>query len=225
MPNYTVPQRDRVALLTVNAQRDFTIKGSPLKTCRVDSAIVAMRRLVEGFRCHGAPLFHAVRLYRPDGSNVDNFRREAVEEGLRVLMPGTSGADLIDELQPETPVRLDPHRLLSGDMQPMGDREWAFYKSRWGAFHDTPLDGTLRGLGVNTLVVCGCNFDTTGRATIYEAGARDYRVVLVPDAMSGIDESAARELGRIGVYVMPAEACLLWLKGQNGGERGSCAAA
>lgn len=221
MPNYTAPQRTRVALLTVNAQRDFTIKGSPLKSCGVDSAVAGMRRLVEGFRDRGAPILHAVRLYRPDGSNVDIFRREAVEEGLRVLMPGTSGTELIDEVQPKPRVRLDPHRLLSGDAQPLAEREWAIYKSRWGAFHETTLDDRLRELEVTTLVLCGCNYDTSGRATVYEAAARDYRVVLVPDAMSGIDEHAAREMGRIGVYVMPAGTCLSWL----GGNSGSSAAA
>ena len=49
MPNYTAPDRRRVALLTVNAQRDFTIKGSPLKACGVEPAVSAMRRLVEVF--------------------------------------------------------------------------------------------------------------------------------------------------------------------------------
>ena len=211
MPDYTAPQRDRVALLTVNAQQDFTIQGSPLRSCGVGSAVASMRRLVEGFRDRGMPIFHAVRLYRPDGSNVDNFRREAVEEGLRVLMPGTSGAELIDEIQPKQRVRLDPHRLLTGDPQPVNGKEWAVYKPRWGAFHDTSLDALLRELEINTLVLCGCNYDTSGRATIYEAGARDYRVVLVPDAMTGIGEGAVGDMGRIGVYAMAAETCLDWL--------------
>ena len=68
MPDYTAPERGRAALLTVNAQRDFTLSGSTLKACGVDRALPAMRALVRGFRYQGAPVFHAVRLYRADGS-------------------------------------------------------------------------------------------------------------------------------------------------------------
>ena len=213
MPNYTVPQRGRVALLTVNAQRDFTIKGSPLKACGVEPAVSAMQRLVSGFRAAGAPIIHAVRLYRPDGSNVDIFRRQAVEEGLRVLMPGTSGVELIEAIRPQPDVRLDPQLLLSGQPQAIGDNEWALYKPRWGAFHGTGLDDHLKALGITTLVISGCNYNTSGRATLYEAGARDYRVILATDALTGAEEAAVSEMGRIGVYLMPAAHCLRWLDG------------
>ena len=211
MPDYTVPERGRVALLTVNAQRDFTDHESPLKACGASRALPAMQRLVQGFRQAGIPLFHAVRLYRPDGSNVDNFRRKAVEEGMRVLMPGTFGAELIDDLKPSSGFRLDPDTLLDGKFQQIGGNEWVHYKPRWGAFHGTALEQRLHQLGVSTLVLCGFNFTTSGRATVYEAGARDFRVILATDALSGAGEQSLCEFGRIGVYLMNAENCLAWL--------------
>lgn len=211
MSDYTAPERGRVALLTINAQRDFTLQGSPLKACGVNRALPAMRSLVDSFRAQGAPVFHAVRLYRPDGSNVDIFRRKAVEEGMRVLMPGTFGAELIEELGPGSDVRLDPDGLLGGQIQQVGNGEWVFYKPRWGAFHETVLEQRLRDLDISTLVICGCNFTTSGRATVYEAGARDFRVILATDALSGAEETSLCELGRIGVYLMNAEACRSWL--------------
>jgi nicotinamidase-related amidase len=211
MPDYTAPERGRVALLTVNAQRDFADRGSPLNVCGANRALPAMTRLVRGFRSAGVPLFHAVRLYRPDGSNVDNFRRKAVEEGMRVLMPGTFGAELIDDLKPGSEVRLDPEALLTGKFQQIGGKEWVHYKPRWGAFHGTGLADRLRELDISTVVLCGCNFSTSGRATIYEAGARDFRVILATDALSGADQESLCELGRIGVYLMNADNCLDWL--------------
>jgi nicotinamidase-related amidase len=213
MFDYTAPERGHAALLTVNAQRDFICEGSPLKAGGVGRALPALRTLVEGFRAAGAPMFHAVRLYRPDGSNVDLFRRKSVEEGLRVLMPGTRGSELIEGVAPGTGSRLDPCALLDGEFQDIGPREWIFYKPRWGAFHDTGLAGRLREIGVTTLVVCGCNFTTSVRATVYEAGARDFRVILVTDALSGASEDCIRELGRIGVYLMNAQTCRRWLDG------------
>lgn len=213
MLDYTAPERGRVALLTVNAQRDFVCLGSPLKAGGVGRALPALRTMVGGFRAVGGPIYHAVRLYRPDGSNVDLFRRKSVEEGLRVLMPGTRGSELIDGVAPESGSRLDPCALLEGEFQNVGDREWVFYKPRWGAFHDTGLADRLRQNDVTTLVVCGCNFTTSVRATVYEAGARDFRVVLVTDALSGASEVCIRELGRIGVYLMNARTCRRWLEG------------
>ena len=214
MPDYTTPDRGHVGLLTLNAQSDFTQPSSPLRSCGVKQALPAISRLVQGFRAQARPVFHAVRLYRPDGTNVDNFRRSAVEEGLRILMPGSSGAELIEGVRPQTNVRLDPASLLQGEMQEIAASEWAFYKPRWGAFHGTGLEQWLKDREISTLVICGCNFSTTGRATIYEAGARDFRVILASDAISGGSEDALCELGRIGIYLMTADNCLAWLSGK-----------
>lgn len=215
MPDYTTPERDRVALLTINGQCDFAQRGSPLTTPGVKSALPAMKRLVEGFRAHDLPIVHAVRLHRCDGSNVDLFRRQAVEEGLRILMPGTSGAELLEVLRPKPDTRLDPSQLLSGAIDEIAPNEHALYKPRWGAFYQTGLEQHLKERDVSTVVICGCNFTTSGRATVYEAGARDFRIVMVTDALSGASEDAICELGRIGVYLMTSESCLSWLAGRS----------
>ncbi len=211
MPDYTTPERARTALVTINLQRDFVKNGSPLRSRGVGAAMPGIQRLVEGFRAAGLPIVHAVRLYRPDGSNVDSFRRKAVEDGLRILMPGTMGAELLDEVKPSSEVRLDPVSLLEGSPQQVGRQEWLIYKPRWGAFHGTALEDKLRALGVSTVVLCGCNFSTSIRSTVYEAGSRDLRVILAPDAVTGASEEAITELGRIGVYLMNSNACLSWV--------------
>lgn len=219
MTDYTLPERGKVALLTINAQRDFIQQGSPLRTSGVTQALQGVVRLAKGFRQQGLPVVHAVRLYRPDGSNVDICRRQAVEEGLRVLMPGTSGAELIDELKPYPSARLSHEDLLAGEFQQLGEREWAMYRPRWGAFFGTRLEEHLRALGVTTIVICGFNFTTSGRATIYDAGARDFRVVLASDAISNANEEGLKELGRIGVYLMNVEHCLSWVSNPTPNEK------
>ncbi len=213
MANYCVPQKGTAALLTLSAQQDFLRPGSPFRVAGGQRILPALGRVVRGFRAQGAPLFHAVRLYRPDGSNVDACRRQAVEEGLRVFMPGTLGAELLDEVRPNAAARLDAPGLLDGGFQELSAREWAFYRPRWGAFHDTTLEARLDGLGVTTLVICGFNFTTAMRATIFEASARDFRIVLVTDAVGSGSEAEVRELARIGVYLMPSACCLDWLAG------------
>ena len=211
MPDYTTPERNRVALLTFAVQKDCTTPGSPVGYLGGGRKLARIGGLAQGFRDAGAPIVHLVRLYRPDGSNVDACRRRAIEEGMRVLMPGSCGAELVPEINPAPETRLDSSALLSGDLQSLAEREWALYRPRWGAFYQTSLEDHLKGLGVTTLAICGCNFSTAIRATIYEASARDFRVVVVPDAVAGASEQDLAELARIGVYLMNAECCVSWL--------------
>jgi nicotinamidase-related amidase len=149
-----------------------------------------------------------VRIYRPDGSNVDLCRREGVERGKRVVLAGSEGAELMDELKPSPRVRFDTELLLGGGLQEIGDKEWIMYKPRWGAFYRTSLGEHLQDLRINTVVVCGCNFPNCPRATVYEASERDLRIVLVTDATSGVYERGFRELGNIGVNLMDSDGCL-----------------
>jgi nicotinamidase-related amidase len=127
-------------------------------------------------------------------------------------MPGSLGAELVDQVKPIEGLRLDGGKLLSGRLQKLGSNEWALYRPRWGAFYNTRLEDHLRALGVSTIVICGSNFSTAIRASIYEASARDFRVVLVPDAVTGVNDDGLSELARIGVYLMNADSCVSWLK-------------
>ena len=209
MGNYTSPDWANAALITIDTQRDVTLPGAPAEIAGTMEAAFVMRRLVAAFRQEGKPIVHVVRLYRPDGSNVDLCRREAIEQSKSVMVLSSSdGAELVDELKPSSEVSLNAELLLGGELQEIGAREWIMYKPRWGAFYQTPLQGHLQELGINTVVICGCNFPNCPRTTMYEASERDYRVVLVTDAISGLYERGSQELERIGVELMEAEACI-----------------
>ena len=80
-----------------------------------------------------------------------------------------------------------------------------------GAFYKTKLDNHLRDLGVDTLIVCGCNFPNCPRTTIYEASERDFRIIFVKDATSLVYDKGLRELENIGVSIMNVNKCLSWL--------------
>src|SRR3546814_15118401 len=97
-------------------------------------------------------------------------------------MPGTLGAELIEDLKPNKDVRLDPELLFNGEFQEIGSNELVYYRPRWGAFHNTGLEDALRAQQITTLVICGFSFSTGGRATVHEASASDFRIVLGPDA-------------------------------------------
>ena len=208
--NYTNPDRKHSALLIIDVQHDFTLKGAISEIKGTLKTIPYIRRLVQIYREKGYPIIHVVRLYSADGSNADLCRRKAIEDGKQVVIPGTDGAELMDELKPSSDIKLDSGMLLSGQLQLIGSKEWIMYKPRWGAFYKTPLEKHLHSLGVNTVVVCGCNFPNCPRTTIYEASERDFRTVLAKDATSLIYDIGLQELKNIGVSIMNAEECVTW---------------
>ena len=198
---YTEPKISNSALITIDTQCDFVLPGAVAEVPGSHGIVPNMKSLLTAFRQHGLPIIHVVRLYMPDGSNVDLCRKDMVENGTCIISPESEGAELVEDLKPNAEVQLDAERLLKSEIQKWGEKEFVMYKSRWGAFYKTPLDRHLNSLGVNTLVICGCNFPNCPRATIYEASERDYRIVLVEDAVSAIYEKGKEELRNIGVRI------------------------
>jgi nicotinamidase-related amidase len=80
------------------------------------AVIPAIAKLARAFRQRGLPIVHAVRLYRPDGSNVDLVRRYAIEQGARIGLPGSPGSQIAAELLPKV-VELDQELLVSTRLQ------------------------------------------------------------------------------------------------------------
>jgi nicotinamidase-related amidase len=208
---YTSPDRNHSALIIIDVQRDFTLRGSPTEIPGTFRAVQYIQPLVHAYRELGHPIIHVVRLYRADGSNVDLCRKKDIENGKQMAIPGSDGAELMDELKPSPEIKLDSDVLLSGNLQQIGSMEWIMYKPRWGAFYNTVLEKHLHGLGVNTVVVCGCNFPNCPRTTIYEASERDFRIVLPKNATSLVYDIALQELSNIGVSLMSTDECIAWL--------------
>jgi nicotinamidase-related amidase len=91
---YTRPSARSAALVLVDVQRDFPDSpggDAPLPVEGTSAAIPAMAKLATAFRERGLPIVHVIRLYQPDGSNVDLMRRESIEQGARIAVPGSAG--------------------------------------------------------------------------------------------------------------------------------------
>jgi nicotinamidase-related amidase len=160
--------------------------------------------LCTGFRESGRPIVHVVRLYLSDGTNAEPVRRGLVTSS-PVLRPGTPGRLLAPGLAPIEHLDLDDELLLGGGIQRLGPCEAVIYKPRWGAFYSTPLHSFLQSEEVDTLVFAGCNYPNCPRTSIYEASERDYRIVLVEDAISGLYDRGRHEMTNIGVILQTAE--------------------
>lgn len=218
---YTNADWRNSALITIDTQNDFTLPNSPFKITGTLEIVPKMRQVLDTFRSMHKPIIHVIRLYNSDGSNVDLCRRRAVAElGKKLVIAGTKGAELVEELKPfssssspsSSKLSLDTELLLQGEQQQVSVNEWIMYKPRWGAFYATPLENHLHKLNVNTVVICGCNFPNCPRTTVYEASERDFRVVLIKDATSNLYERGLRELDNIGVELMTSDDCVAALK-------------
>ena len=198
---HLVPHWDAAALVTIDMQRDFLSDGA-FGVAGTAEIVPNLRRLTAAFRAAARPIVHVVRLYPRDGREVDRVRRTIVEQGAAFVAPGTPGRLLAPGLAPEGAPDLDDELLLGGRPQVLGHCEYALYKPRWGAFYRTPLADLLGEWGVDTVVFAGCNLPNCPRASIVEAHERDFRVVLVTDAVSQPSEQGFREIAGLGTVLV-----------------------
>jgi len=189
-------------LILIDVQNDFTLHDAPARIEGTLDIIPNLASLLTMYRTRYLPIIHVIRLYRPDGSNVDLCRRSLIESGSRIVTPGSDGAELVTELKSAVQVRLDANVLLNGDFQNIAEQEYIMYKPRWGAFYGTGLEAFLRSIQVDTLVFAGCNFPNCPRASIYEASERDFRIVLIKDALSGLYQRGEEEMEKIAVKII-----------------------
>lgn len=192
---HTAPHLDTSALLVIDMQRDF-LDGGASPIAGTSHVLPAIADLTGAYREAGLPIVHVVRLY--DGDDVDLPRRSLIASGAGVVRPHSAGSQIPRELLPASTPELAPALLLAGGMQELARSEWAMWKPRWGAFHRTPLNAHLCRLGVDTVVIAGCNFPNCPRATIYGASERDYRILIMEDAVSGVLPLHLEEAERIG---------------------------
>ena len=214
MSRFTAPEWSSSALITIDTQRD-TLDGQPFEIPGTSTILPRMTALLQACRNAKKPIIHMVRIYKSDGANVDLCRKELVKQGAALVLAGSSGSQLAPDLLPRVGMELDTDLLLSGGIQTLESREVVIYKPRWGAFYNTLLEQHLRTEGISTLVFSGCNFPNCPRTSIYEASERDFRLVLVEDAISGLYDQDGREMRDIGVELLSTSEVIDAVRGDD----------
>ena len=178
----------RPALLIIDMQNDFVLEGKPLRVVGAGTVIPKIQDVLAEFRRRSLPVFHVLRVHRPDGSDVEIIRQETFYKQ-PFAVAGTLGAAVIQELAP-----------CKG--------EYVLTKTRMSAFIGTELDLMLRTLGVTNLVVCGIQTPNCIRTTVFDGIAYNYPVILVDDATGAASEEVhranIRDMQNIGVKVVKA---------------------
>jgi nicotinamidase-related amidase len=204
LDEFTEPELAASALITIDLQNDVLADGA-LAVSGTEQILPNVSRLVSAYRQSGLPIVHMIRIYDPQTMDVDRCRRQAITMGAAQFHPDGTGIEFVSGLR-STDVNLDVSVLLAGGVQQLGPTEVVMFKPRWGAFFRTPLHDYLVQMGTTTVVVCGANFPNCPRTSIYEASERDFRAVVVSDAISGLTQVGIEELRAIGVAVESAEA-------------------
>jgi nicotinamidase-related amidase len=177
------------ALLVIDMQNDFVMPGSSIRIAGAKATVPVIKKVLTGFRNVGLPVFHAVREYRPDGSDIEITRLDNFLEKNKVVVPGTRGCEIIEELKP-----------IPG--------EYRIIKNRFSAFFMTELDLMLRRLGIEHVVICGTEYPSCIRTTVFDAVAYNYFVTLITDACSAQTPEVAnaniKDIKDIGVECLTA---------------------
>jgi nicotinamidase-related amidase len=79
---------------------------------------------------------------------------------------------------------------LAGGLESRIEADVVLAKKHGSAFHDTPLEASLRQMGVEELVVCGLQTEMCVDSTVRHAHALGFAVTLVADAHSTYDSGA-----------------------------------
>jgi len=205
MDSYTQPHFNTSALITIDMQNDFILDDGASPVPGTRKVIPPLLDLLGTYRQHQLTILHVVRLYLRDGSNAELCRRKVIEAGLEFVAPESKGAELVTALKPSTSLRLDSELLMAGEVQTISEHEFILYKPRWGAFYGTQLNAFLQLHKVDTLVIAGCNYPNCPRTTLYEASERDYRLVVVTDALSQLYAKGEEEMRAIGACLLSSE--------------------
>ena len=196
------------AVLTMEMQRGVVGPGAMMpalaEQVAASGTIQVVASVCEAARAAGARVVHCTNQTRPDGAGgavncrilglADRLRRE---HGIAPTEAGTDGARLVPELGE------DPRDLVV---------------ARWHGltpFTSTPLDQTLRNLGIRTVVATGVSVNVGILGLCLSAADLGYQVVLVRDAVAGVPAGYAESvientLAMVATVVTSAELLEVW---------------
>jgi len=161
---------DCTTLVVVDVQNGFCHPDGSLHAPASERVIGPVTDLIRRARDAGARVVYTRDVHPPEQFRDAHYYDEFDRWGEYVL-EGSWEAELVAEL--------DPAR---------GEREHVVEKHSYDAFHETELDGWLAARGVEDLLFCGTLANVCVLHTAGSAGLRDYRPVLLEDAVGYIEE-------------------------------------
>jgi len=159
----------QTALVVIDMQNGFCHPDGSLYAPESEAMIDPIASLLVRTRDAGVPVVFT-RDVHPSGQFDDAHYYDEFDRWGEHVVAGSWGAEIVDALD----VREDDHVVE---------------KHTYDAFHRTELHGWLRARGIRDLVICGTLANVCVLHTAGSAGLRDYRPILVRDAVGCIEAS------------------------------------
>ncbi|ELZ33965.1 nicotinamidase-like amidase [Halogeometricum pallidum JCM 14848] len=159
---------DRTAVVVVDLQNGFCHPDGSLYAPSSEAVVDDAAALVEDAREAGASIVYTRDVHPPEQFDGAHYYDEFERWGEHVL-EGSWEAELAEGMD----VREEDHVVA---------------KHTYDAFYGTELDGWLRAHGIDDLLFCGTLANVCVLHTAGSAGLRDYRPVLVEDAIGAIED-------------------------------------
>jgi nicotinamidase-related amidase len=154
---------DSTAVVVVDMQNGFCHPEGSLYAPESEAAIGPCVEAVESAREAGVSVVFT-RDVHPPGQFEDNHYYDEFDRWGEHVLEGSWDAELVEELEPR-----------EGDL--------VVVKHTYDAFYRTGLEGWLESHGVDDLLVCGTLANVCVLHTAGSAGLRDYRPILLEDAV------------------------------------------
>ncbi len=126
-------------------------------------------RLVAHCREVGTPIIYITTYRRPDNSDAPKTVADVGGGGGVPMLEGTRAVEVIDELAPQP-----------------GD--YIVVKPRFSAYYGTNIEGILKDLGTETILVGGISTQRSVEGTARDAKNRDTQCVVVSDCCTAGEE-------------------------------------
>ena len=159
---------DRTTVVVVDVQNGFCHPDGSLHAPASEAVVDDVTALVDRARDAGASVVYTRDTHPPEQFEDAHYYDEFERWGEHVV-EGSWEAELVDHLD----VREDDHVVV---------------KHTYDAFYRTDLEGYLDTHGIHDLLICGTLANVCVLHTAGSAGLRDYRPVLVEDAIGYIEE-------------------------------------
>lgn len=192
--------RASTVLLVVDMQNGFLAADGSCARAGLDcaplrSALAGCRSLIDAAREHRIPVIFTRYVYRPDyadGGVVVKYFFPIFEQ-LSALRVDTPDVDVVEALAP-----------LPGEL--------VVDKNRPSAFYGTPLESYLRGLGADSLIVCGVTANVCVESSVRDAMHRDFKVWVPREAVAEFEpgryEGALASMGWMFARVVSLQQAL-----------------
>jgi len=170
----------RTALVAIDMQNTFCAPGAPADVPAARGIVEPLNALTAGLRALGVPVIWVLHANERVGGKSD-----------WELFFNTIVAD---EVREKTMESLIPAKqsVWSGLVTNPADK--TVLKNRYSALipGSSPLDGVLRGLGIDTILIAGTKTNVCCESTARDAMMLDFKVVLVEDCCAALSDEEHR---------------------------------